>query len=633
MLDDVALLKSKGIAVWFDEGLTPGANWRDQLASTIDESAGLLFFVSEGSLSSPYCKEEIDYALRRDKPVLTVFSEAVQLSPGLNMALGSRQAILRNGLSPEDYDVQLIRAAEAMIRPTDLSKRQADRNSIAIMRFENLSSDPDNAYLADGIAEELLTGLSQIKGVSVASRSSSFAIKSSSVDVKQIGQQLGVAWVLEGSVRRSGQRIRLSARLSDSHGGVLAWAEKFDRELIDLFDLQDDIAGSVLTELSSRFEVKLETPHLDFGTDNIEAYNAYLQGRHESLKFTGNACDLAVGHLRRAIQLDPSFLRARFSLITSLQSLRFILGREELREKIDTERAELRKLDPDGKIVNWDAADKMESDDFGSVLDVIEKMLTGVLRYPDEVSTTGGGADRWWAAGFSVDDGVSGKIDGLAQYGLLLAEAGLYQTAKAYINAAEHESTALVNIQIISGELAEARATIERYIEANPHIIIHYFTYMIILDRLGERQLADQQYQRIISTVEAGLQQVAHMLRAYWNDDSDRIEEFSEGVDEAVTPFLFRGLCRVANDMDLAMDHFRASFKAREPFVVAMRIWIPSNVKPADWQRLLMRDDMKQLLEEAGVGLEWQNELRNRALALAPVTGISVVEGEFTEVV
>ncbi|MFT7244835.1 MAG: TolB-like protein [Candidatus Azotimanducaceae bacterium] len=283
--------------------------------------------------------------MRRDKPVLTVFSEAVQLSPGLNMALESRQAILRNGLSSDEYKDQLVRAAEAMIRPTDLGKPQADRNSIAIMRFENLSSDPDNAYLADGIAEELLTGLSQIKGASVASRSSSFAIKSSSVDVRQIGQQLGVAWVLEGSVRRSGQRIRLNARLSDSHGVILVWAEKFDRELVDLFDLQDDIAGSVLNELSSRFDAKLDAPHLDFGTDNIEAYNAYLQGRHESVKFTGKACDLAVDHLRSAIQLDP-----------------------------------------DRKIVNWDAADKMVSDDFGSVLDVIEKTLTGVgLEWQNEL--------------------------------------------------------------------------------------------------------------------------------------------------------------------------------------------------------------------------------------------------------
>ena len=595
-LQDIELLKSKGVSVWFDEGLKAGGNWRDQLADTIDDSAGLLFFASESSLASTYCKEEIDYALRRDKPVLTIYSEAVELSPGLNMALGSRQAILRHGASREEYSRQLILAVESMVNPVARQKPQAERNSIAIMRFENLSSDPDNAYLADGIAEELLTGLSRIDGVSVASRSSSFAIRASAVDVRQVGQQLNVAWVLEGSVRRAGQRIRVSARLSESQGGVLAWAENFDRELIDLFDLQDDIAGSVLVELSSRFKSKLDAPQLEFGTDNIEAYNAYLQGRHESVKFTGKACDLAVDHLRRAIKLDPKFLRARLALITSLQSLRVILGRDGLVETIEKERAELRALDSEGKLVNWEAADKMASDDFGSILDAIEKMLTGALRYPQDVSNTGAGADRWWAAGFSVDDGVSGKLDALAQYGLLLAEAGLYETAKRYMQAAEHESTAFVNVQLIGGELIAARQTIERYIESNPHIIIHYFTYMIILDRLGEHELADQQYDRIISTVDAGLQQVAHVLRAYWNDDEARLKTFIGGVDEAVTPYLF---------------------------------WIPSNVKPEDWHRLLERADMQQLLCEAGVGPDWQNELRNRAIALGPVTGIEVVEAEF----
>jgi hypothetical protein len=119
-------------------------------------SSGLLFFASAGSFRSPYCKEEVDYALRRDKPVLTIYSETVELSPGLNMAFGSRQAILRNGLLPQDYQDQLVRAAQAMIRPADTRKQQVDRNSIAIMRFENLSNDPGNAYLADGIEEKLL---------------------------------------------------------------------------------------------------------------------------------------------------------------------------------------------------------------------------------------------------------------------------------------------------------------------------------------------------------------------------------------------------------------------------------------------------------------------------------------------
>jgi Flp pilus assembly protein TadD len=125
-----------------------------------------------------------------------------------------------------------------------------------------------------------------------------------------------------------------------------------------------------------------------------------------------------------------------------------------------------------------------------------------------------------------VDDGVSGKIDALAQYGLLLAEAGLYETAQKYLHAAQHESTALVNIQIISGKFEEARSTVERYIEVTPHVTVHYFTYMMILDRMGEHDLADQQYQKIVCTLEGGLEQVAHVLRAYWRNNSEQLEHY-----------------------------------------------------------------------------------------------------------
>ncbi|MFT4677294.1 MAG: hypothetical protein ACI831_001288 [Candidatus Azotimanducaceae bacterium] len=126
--------------------------------------------MSSGSLASPYCKEEIDYALRRDKPGLTIFSEAVEFTPGLNMTFGSGQAILRLVLSRDDYLSELVQG-ESMINPAEKLNQQANRNSIAVMRFENLGSDPDNAYLADGIAEELLTGRSRIDGVTLAPRS------------------------------------------------------------------------------------------------------------------------------------------------------------------------------------------------------------------------------------------------------------------------------------------------------------------------------------------------------------------------------------------------------------------------------------------------------------------------------
>lgn len=625
-IDDMALLKARGLSIWYDERLNAGANWRDQLATTIEQSSGLIFFASAGSLASQYCKEEIDYALRQDLPVLTVYSEAVELSPGLNMALGSRQAILRQGLDRDDYLNQLVFAAEGMVRPFDRRKARSDRHSIAIMRFENLSNDPDNAYLADGIAEELLTGLSQISGVRVASKSSSFAIKTATVDVRQVGQQLNVAWILEGSVRKAGQRIRVSARLSECHSGVLVWAENFDRELVDLFDLQDDIAASVLAEVSNRLNVQLDKPQIDFGTSSIEAYNSYLQGRHESLKFTGSACDLAVSHLRHAIDVDPNFLRARWSLITSLEALRVILGRDGLLEEIALQKTELRKLDPEGQLVNWEAADQVAESNIGGTLDTIEKMLTGVLRFPEEKTPTGVSADRWWAGGYSVDDGVSGKVDAYAQYGLLLAGAGLYHTARAFIDAAEHESTALVNIQAILGDFGAARLTVERYLSENPHIAIHYFTYVMLLHQLGETDEAQRQYEKVLGIVDGDLAKVAGAYHAYWGGDEGAYASFVKNMENAVTPHMFRGICLAGKSPDLAAEQFIASIEAKEPFAPAIRVWAPGNIRSEDWQEISSRKDLQEALDAAGIGHSWQTEMANRARALQPITNISILD-------
>jgi adenylate cyclase len=104
---------------------------------------------------------------------------------------------------------------------------------------------------------------------------------------------------------------RGSARLSESDEGLLSWARNFDRELVDLFDLQDDIAANLLSEVSIQFDNKLEKPQFDFGAENIDAYNAYLQGRHESLKFTGKGCDIAVTYLRRVMISVPFWIRSK----------------------------------------------------------------------------------------------------------------------------------------------------------------------------------------------------------------------------------------------------------------------------------------------------------------------------------
>ena len=200
--------------------------------------------------------------------------------------------------------------------------RDQETPSIAVLPFINMSRDEDNEYFADGLSEELLNVLAKIRGLRVASRTSAFSFKGKGVDIPTVAQKLNVATVLEGSVRKSGKRVRITAQLiqvaSDSH----LWSETYDRELDDIFAVQDDIAQSVVRELRAALlgehlgskasaDVKAEVEAAAIGrADNPEAYRLYLQGRYFLERMT--EADVARGaeYLEQATVLDPE-VRAR----------------------------------------------------------------------------------------------------------------------------------------------------------------------------------------------------------------------------------------------------------------------------------------------------------------------------------
>jgi len=181
--------------------------------------------------------------------------------------------------------------------------------SIAVLPFVNLSGDPQDEYFSDGLAEELMNALGRIPDLRVAARTSAFAFKGQNVDVRQIGEELGVATVLEGSVRRSGDRVRIRAQLINVTDGFRLWAESYDRELTDIFVIQDEIAQAIVTEMRVALtgEPGSLVPSL---TQNFEAYNHYLRGRHFWNQRTLYAFYEAIDEFNQAIALDPDYARA-----------------------------------------------------------------------------------------------------------------------------------------------------------------------------------------------------------------------------------------------------------------------------------------------------------------------------------
>jgi adenylate cyclase len=199
-------------------------------------------------------------------------------------------------------------------------------HSIAVLPFVNISNDPDQEYFSDGMTEEILNSLTQIKDLKVAGRTSSFQFKGQQLDLREVGSKLHVETVLEGSVRKSGNRVRITAQLIDVEDGFHLWSERYDREMDDIFAIQDDISAQIAEQLKVNFfgnrcpggEVKKPTSHMD-------AYDQYLQGRYW-LEKTVEGIPKALAHFKNAVELDPAFADAWCGLgVVYFQAMVYLL--------------------------------------------------------------------------------------------------------------------------------------------------------------------------------------------------------------------------------------------------------------------------------------------------------------------
>jgi len=192
-------------------------------------------------------------------------------------------------------------------------------NSVAVLPFTNLSGDAARDYFSDGMSEELLNLLARVPGLQVASRTSSFAYKGRNVDIREVGRELGVETVLEGSVRQSGDQVRITAQLIDAETGFHLWSETYDRRLADIFQVQDEIAAAIVNKL--RIELAPQEQQMAVRdkppTQNLEAYELYLQGRAVWKRRGDENLNRAIDLYQRALGLDPGFARAHAALASA----------------------------------------------------------------------------------------------------------------------------------------------------------------------------------------------------------------------------------------------------------------------------------------------------------------------------
>lgn len=189
-----------------------------------------------------------------------------------------------------------------------------NHKSIAVLPFINMSNDIDNEYFCDGITEEIINALSKVHQLKVIARTSSFAFKNKGIDIREIGKQLGVNTVLEGSIKKSQKRIRINTQLIDVQDGTHYWTKKFDRELIDIFDLQDEISLTIADEIRNNFgHFEIQEQLIKQPTANVDAYQLFLKGRSLQLKWTPESLNLAIGFYNKAIELDKNYAKAYYA--------------------------------------------------------------------------------------------------------------------------------------------------------------------------------------------------------------------------------------------------------------------------------------------------------------------------------
>jgi len=235
---------------------------------------------------------------------------------------------------------ELLGALQAVAASPSRTPGTDDAPSIAILPFANMSTDPENEYFCDGIAEEITNALVKVERLKVAGRTSAFSFKGKAGDLREIGRTLGVTTVLEGSVRKSGSRLRITAQLVKVADGYHLWSERYDRQLEDIFEVQDEIALAVVEALKVTLLGREKAAVLKRSTDNPEAYHLCLKARHAWTRWSDEGFRTAFSLFEQALGKDPDYALAHFGL-GDCHAARALLGREpmnlsEMRLRVET---------------------------------------------------------------------------------------------------------------------------------------------------------------------------------------------------------------------------------------------------------------------------------------------------------
>jgi adenylate cyclase len=321
-----------GHEVWWDRHIQGGSRYTNEIDRALKDSEAVVVLWSETSVESAWVQDEA--AEGRDTGRLVPVTLNASRPP-----LGFRQfhAIdlgTWNGAGdPANLD-ELVDAIGKTAGPSSAPaspKAQAREHkaSVCVLPFVNMSGDPEQEYFSDGITEDIITDLSKVSALSVVARNTAFTFKGKSVDLKEVARSLGVSHVLEGSVRKAGERVRITAQLIDGAAGDHVWADRFDRELTDIFAIQDEISKAIVAALQLKLLPEEKKAIENRGTTSVDAYNLYLMARQHWIggKYGDVRRDEVIVRMcRQAVSLDPNYAEAWALMALAQAEARFWHG-------------------------------------------------------------------------------------------------------------------------------------------------------------------------------------------------------------------------------------------------------------------------------------------------------------------
>jgi adenylate cyclase len=327
-----------GHQVWWDRQIEGGSRFTTEIDRELKNADAVVVIWSQASVESPWVQDEaaegrdsgrlVPVMLGTDKPPLG-FRQFQSVDFGSWDGEGdppTLEALLR-AIAQKGPEEEAAPAADKSV-----SKSRSRRASICVLPFMNMSGDPEQEYFSDGITEDIITDLSKVSALSVVARNTAFTFKGQTLDVKQVAKTLGVDHVLEGSVRKAGNRVRITAQLIDGKAGDHHWADRYDRDLTDIFAIQDEISKEIVRALRLKLMPEEEQAIESRGTDSAQAYNLYLMARQQwTWGSWGNSRrdEIIMRICKQAVSMDPDYAQAWALMALAQAELLYWHGKDE----------------------------------------------------------------------------------------------------------------------------------------------------------------------------------------------------------------------------------------------------------------------------------------------------------------